>query len=213
MWAPLPLSVSASSSSAVTHGSCLHPASRSEAWAAACSSSPGVFTNTDHRNPPDEPKTALERARQRERVFSLWLQQLITITFGPGGFQNKQVCLFFCHCCCLGSGLVYDWVTWEEMAWGHSVMRDTGPRRGCGGKSLSLILESCARGDAGSSISSAGWKHCAVLTPFGTGHTLPEQEACFTCAHTHTHTHTQMHSGHTAGPAEVCVHVQEHSGG
>ncbi len=31
------------------------------------------------------------------------------------------------------------------------------------------------------------------------------------CAHTHTH--TQMHSGHTAGPAEVCVHVQEHSGG
>lgn len=61
---------------------------------------------------------------------------------------------------------------------------------GCGGQSLSLILESCALGDQGRSINLARQKHCTALTPFGTGQTHPvrrcrsKQEACVSYMHT-----------------------------
>lgn len=101
-----------------------------------------VFTNTDHRNPPDWAKKLRGRGDGQARAARFpRLQHQITL----GCFQNNKMCA--CSpvpCCChLHSGLVYNFVTCEEMACDHSVMRDAEPLHWLWwAKSLSIILES-----------------------------------------------------------------------
>lgn len=159
----LSLSHSAPSSSARTHSTAL-PAIPQWAWAAIHGSSPCVFTNTNHRNPPDGPKTVRER-REREAGTScaLWLQQLITIMFGLGRLQSSK--------CVLVLLSLLSFTFWFGLKlchlWGNCLRPqcNEGCRNtaGCGGQSLSLILESCERGDPSCSINLAWRKQYTML--------------------------------------------------